>query len=274
MYRVYAHDRAGAHQPRHPPPARAAARQRPPPHRADERAAVLAARHAGPLLRRRDRHGRQHLPRRPQRRAHADAVERATATPASRAPTRSGSTCRSSSTPSTTTRRVNVEAQQNNPHSLLLVDEAPDRAAQALQGVRPRHARVPDARATARCSPSSAATRTSTSWSSPTCRASCSTSSSTCPRSTGTVAGRAVRPHAVPAHRRPALPPDARAARLLLVRASPAQSAGARRAQHRAADGVGAGPTPAHPSTRSCGRPATGARSSTATSGRRSSRRS
>jgi maltose alpha-D-glucosyltransferase/alpha-amylase len=27
------------------------------------------------LLRRRDRHGRQHLPRRPQRRAHADAVE-------------------------------------------------------------------------------------------------------------------------------------------------------------------------------------------------------
>ena len=36
--------------------------------------AVLAARHAGDLLRRRDRHGRQHLPRRPQRRAHADAM--------------------------------------------------------------------------------------------------------------------------------------------------------------------------------------------------------
>ena len=33
-------------------------------------------RHAGHLLRRRDRHGRQHLPGRPQRRAHADAVER------------------------------------------------------------------------------------------------------------------------------------------------------------------------------------------------------
>ena len=29
----------------------------------------------GPLLRRRDRHGRQHLPRRPRRRAHADAVD-------------------------------------------------------------------------------------------------------------------------------------------------------------------------------------------------------
>ena len=73
--------------------------------RADERPALLAAGHAGHLLRRRDRHGRQHLPRRPQRRAHADAVERATATPASRRPTRSGSTCRSSSTRSITTRR-------------------------------------------------------------------------------------------------------------------------------------------------------------------------
>ena len=37
---------------------------------------LLAPRHAGPLLRRRDRHGGQLLPRRPQRRAHADAVER------------------------------------------------------------------------------------------------------------------------------------------------------------------------------------------------------
>ena len=49
---------------------------RPPAHRADERAAVLAAGQPRPLLRRRDRHGRQRLPRRPQRRAHADAVER------------------------------------------------------------------------------------------------------------------------------------------------------------------------------------------------------
>ena len=36
------------------------------------------------LLRRRDRHGRQHLARRPRRRAHPDAVDPATATPASR----------------------------------------------------------------------------------------------------------------------------------------------------------------------------------------------
>ena len=47
-----------------------------------------------PLLRRRDRHGRQHLPGRPQRRAHADAVDAATATPASPAPTPRASTAR------------------------------------------------------------------------------------------------------------------------------------------------------------------------------------
>ena len=62
------------HQSRHPPPARAAARARPPPHRADELPAALDARHAGDLLRRRDRHGRQHPARRPRRRAHADAM--------------------------------------------------------------------------------------------------------------------------------------------------------------------------------------------------------
>ena len=50
-------------QHRHPPPAGAAARQRHQPDRAVHRAAALAARLAGPLLRRRDRHGRQHLAR-------------------------------------------------------------------------------------------------------------------------------------------------------------------------------------------------------------------
>ena len=54
---------AGPDQPRDPAAPRSAARQRPAPDRADERAAVLAARDAGHLLRRRDRHGRQHLPR-------------------------------------------------------------------------------------------------------------------------------------------------------------------------------------------------------------------
>ena len=64
--------------------------------------------HAGDadhLLRRRDRDGGQHLPRRPQRRADARCSGTATATPASPAPTPSASTCPSSSTPSTTPRR-------------------------------------------------------------------------------------------------------------------------------------------------------------------------
>src|SRR3546814_7269402 len=62
-------------QPRHPPAPRPADAEQPPPDRADERPAALHARHAGALLRRRDPHGRQLLPRRPRRRAHADAVD-------------------------------------------------------------------------------------------------------------------------------------------------------------------------------------------------------
>ena len=50
-------------QHRHPPPAGPAARQRHQPDGAVHRAAALAAGLAGPLLRRRDRHGRQHLAR-------------------------------------------------------------------------------------------------------------------------------------------------------------------------------------------------------------------
>ncbi len=53
----------GAHQPRHPPTPGAASATRPPPHRTDERVAAVDARHAGDLLRRRDRHGGQHPPR-------------------------------------------------------------------------------------------------------------------------------------------------------------------------------------------------------------------
>ena len=62
-------------EPRHPPAPGAAARQRPRRDRAAARDPVLAAGLARPLLRRRDRDGRQHLPRRPRRRAHADAVD-------------------------------------------------------------------------------------------------------------------------------------------------------------------------------------------------------
>ena len=63
------------HQCRHPPPAGAADGQRPAQDRADELAAAVVSGHADHLLRRRNRHGRQHLSRRPQRRAHADAMD-------------------------------------------------------------------------------------------------------------------------------------------------------------------------------------------------------
>ena len=71
--------------------------------------------HAGHLLRRRDRHGRQRLPRRPQRRAHADAVERRPQRRLLAPPTRSGSTCRSIIDPEYHYEAVNVEAQQRQP---------------------------------------------------------------------------------------------------------------------------------------------------------------
>ena len=66
---------ARPHQPGHPQAARAADGQRHGQDQADEQPAPVLARLAHRLLRRRDRHGRQLLRRRPQRRAHADAVE-------------------------------------------------------------------------------------------------------------------------------------------------------------------------------------------------------
>ena len=75
MYRMYAADSARAHQPRHPAPPRAPDGERPRSHQAHEQPVAVDAGLADHLLRRRDRHGRQHLSRRSQRRAHADAVE-------------------------------------------------------------------------------------------------------------------------------------------------------------------------------------------------------
>ena len=75
MYQHVRRRPARAHQPRHPPAPGAADGERSRPHQADEQPAAVDARHAGAVLRRRDRHGRQHLPRRPRRRAHADAVD-------------------------------------------------------------------------------------------------------------------------------------------------------------------------------------------------------
>ena len=60
---------------RHPAAAGPAAGERPQPARAVHRAAAVAARLAGAVLRRRDRHGRQHLAGRPGRGADPDAVD-------------------------------------------------------------------------------------------------------------------------------------------------------------------------------------------------------
>ncbi len=79
--------------------------KQPPPDRAAEHAAVVSAGHAGHLLRRRNRHGGQYLPGRPQWRPHAHAMERPTATPDSPAAIRSGCICPRSSTRSITTKR-------------------------------------------------------------------------------------------------------------------------------------------------------------------------
>jgi maltose alpha-D-glucosyltransferase/alpha-amylase len=81
-------------QRRHPPAPRPAARRRPRRDGAHARDPVLAAGQPGPLLRRRDRDGRQRVPRRPRRRPHADAVDRRPQRRASAAPTSPSSTRR------------------------------------------------------------------------------------------------------------------------------------------------------------------------------------
>ena len=103
-----------------------------------------------------------------------------TATPASRAPTRSGSTCRSIIDPEYHYEAVNVEAQEQQPRLAAVVDEAADRAAQALRGVRPRRRSSSSTPRTARVLAFVRSDeRRDASWSSPTSRASRSTSSST-----------------------------------------------------------------------------------------------
>ena len=182
MYRAYAHDPRGADQPRHPPPAGAAAGQQPPPDRADERPAVLAARHAvlyygdeigmGDNIYLGDRNGVR--------------------TPMQWSADRNAGFSRANPQqlylpviidPEYHYEAVNVEAQQNNPHSLLWWMKRLIALRKRHQAFGRGHAGVPRTRTTTRSWPSSAATRTSDSSSSPTCRASSSTSSWTCARS-------------------------------------------------------------------------------------------
>ena len=172
-------------QRRHPPPAGPAAGERPQPDRAVHRAAAVAARLAGAVLRRRDRHGRQHLARRPRRRAHPDAVDARTATPASPPPTPAGSTCRPTRTRSTATSRSTWRPSGT---ARRRCSTGPARCSPSAAGTT----RSPSARSassaapTRRCWPSCA--RTATTWcsASTTCPASRSPSSSTCSTGTGT----------------------------------------------------------------------------------------
>jgi len=107
------------------------------PARAVHRAAAVAAGLAGAVLRRRDRHGRQHLAGRPGRRPGRRCSGPRTATAASPRSTRSGSTCRRSWTRSTATRPLNVEAQQRNAGSLLHWTRRISRSASGTQSSAP-----------------------------------------------------------------------------------------------------------------------------------------
>ena len=136
---------AGADQPRHPAAARAAARGRPAAHRTDERSAHVAARQSHRLLRRRDRHGRQCLPRRPQQRAHADAVESGAWNAGFSPPTPSGSGCPLISNAVYGYQAVNVESQKRSPTSLLNWMRRIIEVRRVDARLRPRLDRVPEA---------------------------------------------------------------------------------------------------------------------------------
>ena len=161
MYRAYAAGPRGAHQPRHPPPPGAAARQRPQAHRADERAAcsrcparrssITATRSAWATT---------------STSATATACARrcsgaATATPASRAPTRSAVPA-GHHRPRVPLRGDQRRGAAEQPALAAVVDEAAHRAAQAAPRLRPRQRSSSCTPRTARCWRSSAATRPST----------------------------------------------------------------------------------------------------------------
>ena len=125
---------------------------------------------------------------------------------------------------------INVEAQERVAVLAAQLDEAADRAAQAVQGLRPRHARVPARDRTARSSPTCGATRTRSSCASPTSRARCSRSSSTCRAFKGMTPVEMLGLTEFPRIGELPVLPDAAGLRLLLV----PPAAGARRRSRRA----------------------------------------
>ena len=144
--------------------------------------AVVAARHAGDLLRRRNRHGRQYLSRRPQRRPHADAMEFRQATRVFRGPIRKASTCRSFTIPNTITKRTTWKGSCTIRTRCSGGCGGCWRCANA--GARSAKANVNFSRSkTGKSCATSCGTRRKSFWSWPTFRASCSRSNSTSPRS-------------------------------------------------------------------------------------------
>src|SRR5581483_11456044 len=202
-------------QPRDPTPARAAARQRPRRDPADARDPLLAARRAGPLLRRRGGYGRQHLPRRPRRRAHADAVDErpqrrllARGLPAALPAAVDGP-------------RLRVPGGERRgavaPAELAAALAAPPRrAAQGPPGVWARHLRGTAAGEPAHLRARAAVRRRHDSLRPQPCALGASGRAR--PIALGGARARGdVRPHTVSPHRRAPVPPHPRAARVLLV---------------------------------------------------------
>ena len=115
MHQEYAEDPRARLNAGHPAPAGPAAEQRPGPDQAVHRAAAVAARLAGAVLRRRDRHGRQHLAGRPGRRPHPDAVVGRPQRRLLPGRPEQAATCRSTPAGSTATRPSTWSARSTSP---------------------------------------------------------------------------------------------------------------------------------------------------------------
>ena len=196
---------------------------------------VLAAGLAGPLLRRRDRDGRQRLPRRPRRRAHADAVDRR---PQRRLLARRLRAALRAAADGPGLRLPGGQRRGPAAHAdvAAALAAALHRAAQGAPRVRPRHLRAADAEQPEDLRPHPHATRT-------TSRSACTTSraprrrwSSTCRAYEGRSPVEMFGRTRFPRDRRAAVPAHARAARLLLV---PAARTGARAGRAEPADAAG-----------------------------------
>ena len=163
--------------------------------------------------------GRQRLPRRPRRRAHADAVDRR---PQRRLLPRGLRAALRAAADGPGLRLPGGQRRGPAAHAdvAAALAAALHRAAQGAPGLRPRHLRAAATRRTRGSSPTSAATRTTSCCACTTSRARRRPSSSTCREFEGRYPVEMFGRSRFPRDRRAALPADARAARLLLVPAA------------------------------------------------------